>query len=189
MMKRFLYTIVFLFSFSTLIFAQDEEKMITAAATGNLSKVTSYVKKGVDVNAKSKTRWTALAYAAKYNYKDIVEYLLENGADINQKVNTGATALQISVNEENYDIAKLLISKKANIEVKDIIGLTALALAAKSGDLKAVKFLVENGANVNTKNNNGRTILDMTTDSSVKEFLRSKGAKTNEELFNAATGD
>ena len=65
----------------------------------------------------------------------------------------------------------------------DITGMTALAWAAKAGDLKTVKYLIENRAEVNSKNVSSRTILDNTIDSSVKQYLISKGAKTSKELM------
>jgi len=178
---------IFFLLMSFKSFAQYDEKMMIAAANGDPAKVQSYIKKGANVNARNSTRWSALAYAAKFNHLDVAKVLIENGADINQKVNTGATALQIALNTDNFDIADYLVSQKADVNVKDILGMTALGWACKDGNLKVVKYLVENGANVNSQNLNGRTIVDITNSAEVKKYLKSVGGKTGEELFSENT--
>lgn len=180
--------IIILLAFLSInAFAQNDEKLMMAAANGEADKVMNFIKKGANVNARNSTRWSSLAYAAKFNHLNVAKILIENGADINQKVNTGATALQIALNSDNFDIADYLISQKADVNVKDILGMTALGWAAKDGNMKIVKYLVENGANVNSQNTNGRTIVDMTTSSEIKAYLKSKGGKTGEELFSDNT--
>lgn len=181
----FVFTFIIL-SFSLSIYAQDdkiEEKMITSAAKGEYSKVVSLVKKGVDINAKNKARWTALAYACKYGHGDIVQFLVENNADINLTVNVGSTPLQVALNMKYFKIADYLIKHGADVNIPDITGMTALAWAAKGGDLKTVKYLIENGADVNSKNVSSRTVLDITIDNEIKEYLISQGAKTSKELM------
>ncbi|MFH2094397.1 MAG: ankyrin repeat domain-containing protein [Bacteroidota bacterium] len=163
-----------------------EEKFITLAAKGDFAKVTSCVKKGVNVNAKNRARWTALAYACKYGHGEIVQYLVENGANIDLTVNVGSTPLQVALNSNNFKIADYLIKKGADVNIPDITGMTALAWAAKSGDLKTVKYLIEHGADVNSKNVNARTILDNTTDPEVIAYLKSAGAKTGKELMQSS---
>ncbi|PKP20674.1 MAG: hypothetical protein CVU05_08585, partial [Bacteroidetes bacterium HGW-Bacteroidetes-21] len=89
-MKK-LFLILSVFLLASAAWSQDEElndRFVTAAAKGELSKVQSLHKKGADINAKNKARWTALAYACKYGNKDIVKYLLVNKVDVNGKVNT-----------------------------------------------------------------------------------------------------
>ncbi len=162
---------------------KNEEKMITAAAKGEYSKVVSLVKKGVNINAKNRARWTALAYACKYGHGNIVKYLVENNADINLTVNVGSTPLQVALNKRYFKIADYLIKNGADVNIPDITGMTALAWAAKAGDLKTVKYLVANGANVNSKNVSARTVLDITIDQEVKDYLRTVGAKTGKELM------
>lgn len=175
--------VLVLISFNT--FAQFDEKLMIAAANGETDKVLGFIKKGANVNARNSTRWSSLAYAAKFNHLPVAKILIENGADINQKVNTGATALQIALNSDNFDIADYLISQKADVNIKDILGMTALGWAAKDGNIKVVKYLVSKGANVNAQNTNGRTIVDMTTSPEIKTFLKSSGGKTGEELFSS----
>ena len=157
--------------------------LVTAAAKGDLGRVKSYVKKGENVNQKNRARWTALAYAVKFDHMDVVKFLVENGADINETVNTGETPLQIALKNEKYNIAKYLVSKNADVNKSDVMKMPPLAWAVKDANMEKVKFLVENGANVNKQNISGRTPLDMCDNFKIKQYLISKGAKLSEELL------
>lgn len=184
---KYLLSILIVLGASLGTIAQDDElneKMITAAAKGELTKVHSYVKKGADVNSKNKARWTALAYACKYGHSDIVKYMIENKADINGKVNTGSTPLYIALNAGFYDIADLLVQCKADINMKDIMGMSPLAWAVKDNNVKMAKYLIEKGADVNSVNTNSRSIMDICTNPELEKLLRAKGAKTTMEMIN-----
>ena len=59
-----------------------------AAKDGNLDCVKYFVlSKGSDVNGKDKYDRTALYYAARNGYLNVVEFLYSNGADVNTKNN------------------------------------------------------------------------------------------------------
>jgi len=187
MKTRFLTLLTLCMMFMSLSLFADEQvdKYVTAAAKGEYSKVVSYVKKGISIDAKNQARWTALGYACKYNYPDIVKFLIENGAAINEPVNTGSTPLAVALLAGNFDIADYLIQKKADINKSDLMGMSPLMWAAKDGNLKVVKYLVEHGANVNQQNSNSRTVIEVTFSQEVKDYLKTKGAKTSQELFNS----
>ncbi len=157
--------------------------LVTAAAKGDLGKVKSYVRKGENVNQKNRARWTALAYAVKYDHIDIVKFLLDNDADIDETVNTGETPLQIALKNGKYNIAKFLVSKNADVNKPDVMQMPPLAWAVKDANMEKVKFLVENGAKVNQQNISGRTPLDMCENFKIKQYLISKEAKLSEELL------
>jgi len=181
------YLVVFLFIFLVANgYSQSDDtndKFITSCAKGELSKVRNYLKRGVDINARNRARWTALAYACRYGHRDIIKLLVENGADVNQTVNTGSTPLYLALNEGYYDIADYLIKHKADVNIADIMGMSPLAWAVKNGNLKMTKYLVEHGANINAINNNSRSILDISEKDDVSKYLRSKGAYTTKEMI------
>jgi ankyrin repeat protein len=165
-------------------FAQVNEKMITAAAKGDLHGVQKYCEKGADVNARNKARWTALAYAAKYGHLNVVKYLVETqSAEVDKKINTGETAMQVALKRGHTDVAKYLLEKGSDVNMRDIVGMTALSWAAKDGNMDMVKFLVENGADVNAQNPAGRTPIEITLSPDVKEFLKENGGKTGKEIM------
>ncbi len=165
-------------------FADDlVDKFVTAAAKGEFAKVVSYVKKGVAIDGKNQARWTALAYACKYNHFDIVKFLVEKGAKINETVNTGSTPLAVALLAGYFDIADYLIKQKADINKADIMGMSPLMWASKDGNLKIVEYLVEHGANVNAVNSNGRSVIEIAMVKEVKDYLKVKGGKTSSELM------
>jgi len=166
------------------IFADDlTDKFVTAAAKGEYSKVVSYVKKGVSIDGKNQARWTALAYACKYNHFDIVKFLVENGAKINEPVNTGSTPLAVALLAGYFDIADYLIKKNADINKPDIMSMSPLMWAVKDGNLKIIEYLISHGANINAVNSNGRSVVEIATSPEVVSFLKTKGAKTSLELM------
>ncbi len=162
--------------------SKQEDKFIACAANGDTDKIERFLKKGIDVNAKNKSRWTALAYACKYNHVELVKILIDNNADVNMQVNTGSSPLQIALNNGNMEIAEILLQNNADINLKDIMGMSALAWAAKQGDLKTVIFLIKHNADINSQNINSRTVLDIATSDNVRIYLKTKGAKTSSEL-------
>jgi len=181
-----IYILVSCVCTNNLLYSQltkKEDKFIALAANGELNKVRNYLKKGIDINARNKAKWTALAYACKYNHNEVIKLLVDSGANVNQTVNVGSTPLQIALNNDNTEIAEYLISHNADIDIKDIMGMTALAWSAKQGDLKNVIFLIKHGADINSINVNSRTVLDIAINKNVKIYLKIKGAKTSKELL------
>lgn len=176
-------TLLLMFVSVTMIADELVDKYVTAAAKGEYSKVVAYVKKGVSIDGKNQARWTALAYACKYNHTEIVKFLVEKGAGINEKVNTGSTPVAVAILAGNFEIADYLIQKKADINIPDIMGMSPLMWAAKDGNMKLIEYLVEHGANVNAQNNNSRTVIEVAMAQEVKEYLKKKGAKTSQELM------
>ena len=169
-----------------LLFSQldkKEKKFLVFAADGDSSKVEKYLQKGIPVNTKNRSKWTALAYASKYGHLGTVKVLIHNGADIDMAVNIGSTPLHLALNNKHYQLAEYLILKGASVNLSDLTGMTPLAWAAKQGDIRAVKLLVNHGADVNSKNVSSRTVLDNATNEQVKKYLKSKGAKTSNGLM------
>jgi ankyrin repeat protein len=178
------YFFVFLFinEFSYSQITKNDEKFIDCVAEGDIEKVQSFIKKGVNLNVKNLSRWTALAYACKFGHIEIVKLLVENGADINIPVNSGCDPLQVAIQNNKLDIADYLISKKADINHKDITGMSSLAWAVKNGNIQLTEYLLGNGADVNSVNSSGRSVLDDANLPEMIELLRSKGAKNSYEL-------
>ncbi|NMC99738.1 MAG: ankyrin repeat domain-containing protein, partial [Bacteroidales bacterium] len=109
---------ILLFSLLFIITPDDPvDKLVTAAANGDVSKVASALKKGVDINAKNRARWNALGYACKYGHFEVVKFLVEKGAKVNDPINTGSTPLAVAILEGNFDIANYLIENKADVNI------------------------------------------------------------------------
>ena len=134
-----------------LLAKDKEEKFIKAAYEGKYHKVESYIKQGVNVNAKDKEGKTALIEAEEY-----------------------APSIFSSTRKSNIDIVKLLVEHGADVNAKDEMGVTTLMWAAYKGWLDDVKLLVEHGADVNAKDKEGRTArnwAEIRVNTKIAEFL------------------
>jgi ankyrin repeat protein len=63
---------------------------------------------GADVNAKDNDGGTALMWAARRGYVDVVVLLLVQRADVNSRNKNGETALMWAAREGNPDVVNLL---------------------------------------------------------------------------------
>ena len=181
-MKNTTLLLLILFAIQTSFGQHKTPRIVIAASKGKISDVKTYIKRGDDINATSRTHWSALAYAVNKNNYKLTELLLEKGADVNSRINTKETVLLLAAKYSYTQIAILLLEHHANVEAKDIIEFRAMHWAAKSNNKELIIKLLEFGANINAKNVQGRTPLDM-ANPNIKKFLQSKGAKTGKELI------
>ena len=101
-----------------------------AAQVGDVNKVTAYLDRGKDINAKDKNGRTALHIAVINNQKDIVGLLINRGANINAEDNRQITPIDLATRRNNKEMVQLF-AKVVNID--------SIYLAAQLGDLEKVK--------------------------------------------------
>ncbi len=99
-----------------------------AAFVGDLEKIKSFLKQGIDVNAKDRYGRTSLHLAVISGQKDVIELLIDKGAEVNAKTAEvkdsslfnppGLTPLHLAVVYPDYEVAKLLIENGADINAK-----------------------------------------------------------------------
>jgi TonB family protein len=124
--------------------------LMLAVRVAEPSFVKALLKKGAEVNIKSKDELTPLLVTAQYA-KDAMA----------------------------KEIAKILIEHKADVNAKGEDGITALMQAARYGDLKLIKLLLEKGAKLNDEDNHHATALTYAMRSKSQatlDFLKSAGA-------------
>jgi ankyrin repeat protein len=93
------------------------------------------------VNAKGRSGWTPLMYAAMYGDPQDLRLLLERGARLNEQNDDGATALMYAVDDPVK--TRLLLEKGADPNLRSGQGRTALLIAAGlTGTEEAVKLLL-----------------------------------------------
>jgi hypothetical protein len=112
---------------------------------------------------------------AHANYKQIVEYLLEQKADVDSRDAHGNTALIYASKSGNIDLVEFLIHYGATLDLKGRDGNTALHEASSCGFLKCVQALVESGANINEANMRNLFPLELARINGhfhVEEYLR-----------------
>ncbi len=64
---------------------EDKNRLIEASKLGDISSVLVELTKGIDANSKDLEGMTALIWAARRDYIDIIILLLSEGADPNRK--------------------------------------------------------------------------------------------------------
>lgn len=120
-----------------------------------LEFVMHLVQHGVNVNAKSNTRHTALHFASIFGLYHW----------FSQQRNTESTDKnEFNCNLGHMDEVQYLIGKGAHVNAEDISGNTPLHAAALAGRLEIVKYLLEKGADINARNVNGKTAQNIASE-------------------------
>ncbi|KAI0023788.1 ankyrin repeat-containing protein [Xylariomycetidae sp. FL0641] len=94
---------------------------------------------------------TALAAAAEFGHKEMVELLLDKGADIGARDESHETALHRATDNGYKEIIGLLLDRGADVNAQHKYRGTALHEAARRGHKEIVELLLDGGADVNAK--------------------------------------
>lgn len=124
----------------------------------------------LDINKKGPFERTPLHWAAKYDFLDLIKYLIKQGADINAKDDIGYTPLHTAADYGNVPVVKYFVEEtKADVNAGNIQGNTPLHMAIICGSstpdanqrkLDIIKCLVEcKQININAKGLIGNTPL------------------------------
>ena len=121
-----------------------------AAREGDISQLQLLILKGADVNAKDKTNFTPLFYAAVGGKKQASEILIGAGADVNMTDQYGNTPLHYAALGGHYDTCELLVAKGADVGAKNQTGGTALVMAKQGNHDRVVELLSKHEAKAGT---------------------------------------
>jgi len=124
----------------------EASSLQSAAFTGDLAKVRTFLDKGVNVDEKKFTGVTALHAAASGGRKEVAEFLIVKGADINASARNGETPLHWAARAGSGEVVELLISKGADVNAKDKRDRTPLDIAVDQGHTEIVELLHKHGA-------------------------------------------
>lgn len=172
------------------------KQLITAAETGDLTKVMQLIKEGYDPNSQDKNSGiTPLTQAALFGHVDVLKYLLQHGANPNQKDEYNGTALDAAIhNEPTLQKKEKQISKLVNVlieagaDVNNVSGgpeatsTTPLLDATINGYQEVVLTLLKAGASPDVPDQNKKTPLwyGASTDNvEVVQMLLDAGANAN----------
>lgn len=181
-----------------------ESSLKLAVFCGEVAIVELLVEAGADINKVDSYGWSVLDYAknkdvmeyligkgVKSKYGDVtgmlhdairdgeidrVEILVELGADVNAKYD-GISSLDLALSRNKIGIAKCLIAHGADVNAGTSTGWTCLHCVLSNFEL--VKMLVEAGADINKIDKYGHLPLDRAEDEEIRNYLISKGAKSN----------
>ncbi len=121
--------------------AAAEPDIWAAARAGDLPRVKALIESGVDVDAATRYRATALYFAAEEGHLELVEFLLDQGADPNvREAFIMRTPLSVALHGEHVEVAVRLIEGGAY----DILA-PPLFFGVKLGQPAVVAAAVEQG--------------------------------------------
>jgi ankyrin repeat protein len=134
------------------------------------------------VNAKGRSGWTPLMYAAMYGDPQDLRLLLERGARLNEQNDDGATALMYAVDDPIK--TRLLLEKGADPNLRSGQGRTALLIAAGlTGTEETVKLLLDNGVNAKTQlSSDGRGAVNFAALAGNAAVVRLPGSPSSWEM-------
>ncbi|KAK9480785.1 GDPD-domain-containing protein [Lipomyces japonicus] len=103
-----------------------------------------------------------LNYAARSNYSNIIELLLDAGLDINYaEYQLGETALYVASRTGHVESVQVLLKHGANTEIAEATyGWTPLFAASVDGFLQIVELLIANGCDIDRTDGSGWTAME-----------------------------
>uniref|UniRef100_A0AAQ6IJX9 RING-type E3 ubiquitin transferase n=1 Tax=Anabas testudineus TaxID=64144 RepID=A0AAQ6IJX9_ANATE len=174
-----------------------------AALKGNkiaTEKILGRARQLVDV--KKEDGFSALHLAALNNHRDVAEILIKEGrCDINIRNNRNQTPLQLAVTQGHTDLVQLLVAEGADVNMEDEDGDTAMHVSLLRPQLANVMlsptlsasglmgntelsvgaamacFLAQEGADINYANHKGKSPLDLVSDSTMLQLIKSFSEK------------
>lgn len=136
-----------------------ERELFTAARDGDISKLRSLIRSGVNCNARTEEGDTILTLAAQGNREDAVRAALEFKPELNRRGGLGMSALSLAtVHGLNRSVERLLRAG-ADVNVADSAGVTPLAAALRLGRFELARRLLDAGADPRRADQSGTTPL------------------------------
>lgn len=106
-------------------------RLCRAARFGDLDRVKSLVAAEPElVDVKDDEGFLPLHWAARFDHREIAEFLLTNGAEVDGRESHEMTPLHIAASSSSEDVAALLIEHGADVNARDNNGDTPLDFAA-----------------------------------------------------------
>jgi len=108
------------------------EKLVSYIVGNDIEKFSDFFdRSSLTVNARDKSGWSFLHYAAQYNAVEIGQKLIDRGADVNAKDTFGNNVLWRATfaSQGKDDFIKLLLSNGANKSAKNNSGVSPADLA------------------------------------------------------------
>lgn len=164
------------------------DKLLKAAADGDIEAMKKWLEQGADINYQSSgvlsLEQTPLMKAAKNGHLEAVKFLIEKGADIS-KGNTGKeNPITLAAEKNHPNIVMYLIEKGENVNYQESnYGMSALHHAARNGNLELIEKLVAKGANMKLQNKEEETPFAVAVfykSLGAAKYFLSKGADPNQ---------
>ncbi|XP_059910849.1 ankyrin repeat domain-containing protein 39 [Gadus macrocephalus] len=129
--------------YQTLDEMDFERGIWCAAMDGDMDRVKSLIKTGVDPNLRDSSRYTALHYASRSGRLDVCAFLLQSGACTSPQTPGGATPLHRAAYCGHLDVVGLLLRHGADPRLCDDDGASPLHKAAERGHTDVCELLLQ----------------------------------------------
>jgi ankyrin repeat protein len=129
--------------------AEVDQRLVQAAARGDVGAIRLLLRERVDVNAADADGSTALHYAAWADDLAAVDELIKAGANVRAENAFRVTPIYIAAEQGNTATASRLLSAGADVNTTDGTGDTLLMAAVRAGNIDLVRLLLDRGAQVN----------------------------------------
>ncbi|EAY27141.1 ankyrin repeat domain-containing protein [Microscilla marina] len=164
------------------------DKLLKAAASGDIEAVKKCLDQGADINYQSSgilsLEQTPLMKAAKNGHLDAVKFLIEKGANISKGNSGKENPITLAAKKNHSEIVLYLIEKGEKVNYRETnYGMTALHHAALNGNLELVKKLMAKGADMKIQNKEEETPFAVAVfykNLGVAKYFLSKGANPNQ---------
>ena len=148
------------------------------AALGTLEFLNLVISHGVDLNAVSQYRESALSLSSREGCFDRVLLLLDSGAD--ERL-LEWTPLIRAVVLNNIEEVRRVLDGKPDLEARDRWSRTAYLTALQSGDLAKAQLLLDHGADPNARGVGGRPALFYANHIPTIKWLLERGEPVDEK--------
>jgi ankyrin repeat protein len=129
-----------------------------AAEYGHRDVAALLIDRGAAVNARDRTRWTALHLAAQHGHAAVVQLLLERGAERDAvSAQPALTPLQAAAETGQEAVVRLLLEHGANLNAVTEDRAQPLLLSVKNGQFATALQLLDGGAAADARDRDGNT--------------------------------
>ena len=144
----------------------------TAAEMEQIGVVKLLMRRGADVNAKTRFGYSVMSRAVSTENESLVKLLGAAGADFAEPDMT--TVLHQAISNDKFQRVKILLLAGVRTDGRDYMGSTPMHVAARLGSLRIVKMLLQEGADPTLLDNAGQSPIDVArqlNDSAILEIL------------------
>ncbi len=137
--------------------------------------IKKHIRDGADVNQKSESGESVLAYALRYRCDDdIIELLIKSGADLQDRDNEGVSIFDMAITYDNLKLVKELVESglyDVNATSRKS-GLTPLMCATCYGRVQVVEYLLQKGADIEAVESMGLSAKDFARKTNKKSIIK-----------------
>lgn len=154
-------------------FDTNDNALLLACKNNHIETVKLLIEEGADLNFSDGAYKSPLVIACENQNLELVNILLKSGAslELDEELSPCFLPLNAAAGTGNLEIVKVLIKHGANINETDGDKNTALMYAATNNHINIVKLLLTNGAEILLKNNDDQSVLNLTTNSMIKNLI------------------